>query len=796
MAALAASFDHEVSETEASLLSAAKAFLATPGRRRAMRQARRWPGEPPRDEFARADWTAMAQMGWLGALASEAAGGLGLDACEGLRIAALIAEQCGAHVAPEPFTAVAGLSASILDEARTARSLELLGRLLSGESIIALAVDQEGSFSSRERGQPEASDEVLATPSLAGEQAWSLSGVRRHVSPARPVDGWIVPASLDGDLALVWVEAAAAGADCTAQIAADGRSLASLRFDRVEASERDILLRGPQARAAMARALAVGRVLTAAELLGAGRAALEATTDYLKTRKQFDRFIGSFQAVQHRCVDAFIHLEIAEASLREALREAPRHGLSSLEAHYFACRAKARCGEAALGAARAAVQLHGAIGTTDECDVGLFFKRVATLLPRLGGISASRRACGDFLARQRDDEVEASRAQAAGGGEWESASEPQFRATVRAFLAENYPPQLRYMPRRVHWPEIADWWRVLYAKGWIAPAWPREYGGMGLPPDKLIALIEEFENFGVARAPDQGVVMVGPVLMRFGTREQRERFLPKILSGEHIWCQGYSEPGAGSDLASLRTEALDAGDHFLVNGQKIWTTLAQDATHIFLLARTDKTVRKQAGISFLLCDLKSPGVVVRPIRDMAGREEFCEVFFDDVRIPRDNLVGAVNDGWTIAKALLGFERIFLGSPKQSQYALGQLRRLALANGSFADAEFAARFTALQLDVLDLGASYRRYVDLVKQGDPLPASVSLLKVWATETYQRIALLIAESAGADGALLEPVLVDGAAMNVLAPLFNASAASIYGGANEIQRNILAKAVLGLPD
>jgi alkylation response protein AidB-like acyl-CoA dehydrogenase len=189
-------------------------------------------------------------------------------------------------------------------------------------------------------------------------------------------------------------------------------------------------------------------------------------------------------------------------------------------------------------------------------------------------------------------------------------------------------------------------------------------------------------------------------------------------------------------------------------------------------------------------------VTIRPIRDMAGREEFCEVFFDNVRVPKENLVGAPNQGWAIAKALLGFERIFLGSPKQSQYALRQLRALASANGLFADAEFAARYAALRLDVLDLGAAYERFASIVKRGEPLPPSVSLLKVWATETYQAVAMLLAESAGAGGALLEPTEGNGEPLDALAPVFNATAASIYGGANEIQRNIIAKAVLGLPD
>jgi alkylation response protein AidB-like acyl-CoA dehydrogenase len=322
---------------------------------------------------------------------------------------------------------------------------------------------------------------------------------------------------------------------------------------------------------------------------------------------------------------------------------------------------------------------------------------------------------------------------------------------------------------------------------------------MGLPAEKLIAWIEELEQHGVARAPDQGIVMIGPLLIQHGTSEQQQRFLPRIISGEHVWCQGYSEPNAGSDLAGLRTEALPArdalGDHFVVNGQKIWTTLAQDANHIFMLVRTDKDARKQEGISFLLCDLRIPGITIRPIHTLAGEPEFCEVFFDNVRVPAENLVGKLHGGWTIAKALLGFERIFLGSPKQSQYALGQLARLAQARRLFADPVFAQRFAALRLDVLDLSAAYTGFANIVRAGKPLPASVSLLKIWASETYHRIGALLVEAGEEQGAVAGDQLLDGQSFNVLSPLIGSTAAMIYGGTNEIQRNILARQVLDLP-
>jgi hypothetical protein len=292
-----------------------------------------------------------------------------------------------------------------------------------------------------------------------------------------------------------------------------------------------------------------------------------------------------------------------------------------------------------------------------------------------------------------------------------------------------------------------------------------------------------------------GVVMVGPLLIQHGTDAQRAHYLPRILACQDIWCQGYSEPNSGSDLASLRTEAVADGDDFVVNGQKIWTTLAQDATHIFLLVRTDKTAKKQEGISFLLADMGSPGITVRPIRNIAGAEDFCEVFLDNVRVPRADIVGELNKGWTIAKALLGFERIFLGSPKQSQYALARVEEAAARLGLLDDPVFADRYTELALDVADLGTLYARFVEQVKRGEALGPDVSMLKIFATETYSRLANLLVEIAGASGGIAGDVETDGGAVDVLTTFYNARPATIYGGSNEIQRNILASAVLQLP-
>ena len=370
----------------------------------------------------------------------------------------------------------------------------------------------------------------------------------------------------------------------------------------------------------------------------------------------------------------------------------------------------------------------------------------------------------------------------------------RFRAVVRAWVEAEYPPALRNPPKRLHWRDNKPWYMALSAKGWLAPGWPREFGGMGLSAAKQLLMMEEFERHGAARTNDHGIVMLGPLLIRHGTPAQRAFFLPRILSGEHVWCQGYSEPNAGSDLASLGTTAVLDGEEWVVNGQKTWTTLADDANWMFALVRTDKAARKQDGISFLLVPMDAPGITVRPIVNIDRHDEFCEVFFDDVRVARGNLVGEANQGWAMAKALLGFERVMIGSPKQSAYALARLRRLAQRMGAWDDPAFADRYTQLRLDLADHAALYGTYVDMLRRGELPGADVSMLKLNQSELYQRITEAMLEVAGENAGLLEP-MEGNRDLNPAGLFIQARPVSIYGGSNEIQRNILAKNVLGLP-
>jgi len=378
--------------------------------------------------------------------------------------------------------------------------------------------------------------------------------------------------------------------------------------------------------------------------------------------------------------------------------------------------------------------------------------------------------------------------------DFDALSDEEFRAIVKTFLAHHHPRHLRNPAKRLHWDEARDWYLILASHGWLAPSWPRHYGGMGLSASKQLIYVDEFERFGAARLPDHGIILLGPLLIRHGSEEQKSHFLPKILAGEHIWCQGYSEPNAGSDLASLRTEAVLDGEEWVINGQKTWTTLAQDANWIFLLVRTAKGGRKQEGISFLLAPMDSPGITVRPILNIHRHDEFCEVFFDNVRVPKSNLVGEINRGWSMAKALLGFERIFLGSPRQSAHALARLKHLARHLGAWDDPVFRDRYTQLALDLADHNALFETFADRLRRGESLGADVSLLKIHQSELFHRITDTMMEIAAEHAGLLDPI--DGDRDLDPAGLFlTARAATIYGGSSEVQRNILAKSVLGLP-
>ena len=723
--------------------------------------------------FDAAVWREMAELGWCGLVVPEAQGGLG----QGAAAVVAVCRQLGRVVAPEPLieTAIACASLLVVDARNDKRLVELMeGQVVYTCPLSLPAWRAAQGVTAQRDGDGYVLDGVLAQVPLAGD-----------------ADVLLVPAACDGELALFALPRVSPGLTIAALTLADGGrdgrvSLARLRCD---------LSQRVHGTPAVDDMLALVAIAGSAYLLGLCEALLDITLDYLRTRKQFGRALGSFQALQHRAVDMYMHLRLSAAALEVAQAAFDEGGDGVL-----ACaRVRYRVCATATLVVREAIQMHGAIGYTEQCDVSLHVQRALVMSARLSGALDELRVMPALLRDAHSAEaalpVPLRDDYAPPDGDWNEVEDRLFRSTVRDWIETHYPAALRHAPGQLRWAELRDWHTRLVKHGWAAPAWPREHRGMGLTPNKLLIFIEEVERWGVARAPDQGIVMLGPILMAHGNDDQRARFMQHALTGEQIWCQGYSEPNAGSDLAALATRAVQDGDEFIVNGQKTWTTHGLDATHMFCLVRTDPKAKPQAGISFLLIDLRQPGVTVRPIVNLGGHVDFCEVFLDNVRVPCANLVGELHQGWTVAKSLLGHERLFVGSPKLCQHALHQLRELALASGQFDSPIFADAMARIALDVLDLEALYGEYAEMVKRGEAPGVDISILKIWSTETYVRLSEMIVAAAAELGGNRGPIAFGNAQVDVLSHFYNARPAPIYAGSNEIQRNIIAKHVLTLP-
>jgi hypothetical protein len=391
-----------------------------------------------------------------------------------------------------------------------------------------------------------------------------------------------------------------------------------------------------------------------------------------------------------------------------------------------------------------------------------------------------------------------------------TAEERAFRSEVREFIATHYPAEVRAKQEQgleLTKEDFLSWHRILARRGWSVPAWPIEYGGTGWTPTQRYIFDAELARADTVPIIAFSTNLVGPVLYTFGTPEQKARFLPPIVSGDVWWCQGYSEPGAGSDLAALQTRAVRDGDHYVVNGQKTWTTLAQHADWGFFLVRTDPTARKQAGISFLLIDMKSPGVSVRPIITLDGAHEVNEVWLENVRVPVENLVYEENKGWTCAKMLLAHERSGIAMVARSKALLAELRAIAagIADGEgtvAGDPVFRRKLTEVDVELTALEYTELRMLAAENAGKAPGVEASMLKIRGTEIRQRLNELRLEAMGAHASLhVSAARAHGnaavampAAVGAADTYFNMRKITIFGGSNEIQRNILSKAVLGL--
>ncbi len=393
-----------------------------------------------------------------------------------------------------------------------------------------------------------------------------------------------------------------------------------------------------------------------------------------------------------------------------------------------------------------------------------------------------------------------------------SPEDAAFRDEVRAFIADKLPSEIKRKVEtgvKLAKADFVRWQKILFEKGWIAANWPKEHGGTGWTPMQRHIFDEELAAGSTPMLIPFGLHMVAPVIMAFGTEAQKSHYLPRILSSEDWWCQGYSEPGAGSDLASLTTRAVADGEDYIVNGQKTWTTYAQHADWMFTLVRTAGEGKPQEGISFLLIDMTSPGISIKAIRTYDGGAEINEVFLADVRVPRANLVGEENKGWTCAKFLLGHERTGIAAVGRSKKQLARLKEIARAEQSGGrplaeDPRFAERIASIEIDLMALESVVLNTLDEEARGNPPGPGSSLLKIKGTEIQQGLTELLFEAIGPYAAPYIPEAFEPGwneapigpdyAMALAPTYFNWRKASIYGGSNEIQKNIIAKMVLGL--
>jgi alkylation response protein AidB-like acyl-CoA dehydrogenase len=377
----------------------------------------------------------------------------------------------------------------------------------------------------------------------------------------------------------------------------------------------------------------------------------------------------------------------------------------------------------------------------------------------------------------------------------ETATEREFRAEVRQWLEANLPQELRHASHRLTPPEVKGWFRSLGERGWAAPHWPRDYGGIGASPVQQVIMIEELARIGAPDLPAQGLTHISPILIKYGTEEQKRQHLKKAQLGEAIWAQGYSEPNAGSDLRSLRTKAVIDGDKLVINGHKIWTTGAHYADWLYLLVRTGSDPKARDAITLVLLDAKTPGVTPRGIETLAGDDELCEVFLDNVVVPMSNALGKIGEGWTVGTALLAEERIRSGTPIHALRALARLKQAARFTGADRDPWMLDRIAKAEIEVMALEAAFLEALETQAAGEAEFEDSSRLKIFGAEATQFVLEVLQEVSGAHAATRGPLVASDATPDFSTMFLQSRRLSIRGGTNEIQRGIIAMRALGLP-
>ncbi len=723
-----------------------------PPRRRALRES-----ENGRD--ATAEKIAAAD-GWLSILVPENAGGGG----QGLQEGCLVAECFGGRLAP--------LSVSVWMAALKALSAfpgvcakNALDRAMTGAEAVTIALPDNKSRLNIQ----------------CSSDGFVFSGEVMQVHAAAAAQWFLIATQIENNDALALIARDTAGFTIETRRTVEGGSIGNLIFDSCTIPAEAVWNEAAASRCIGEMQITLP-ILAAAELTGIMDVVIARTVEHLKTRQQFGRALGSFQSLQFRMADAHALASLSRALTYEAARLADAEQAS---APLAAWAAFAKTAESAIPVTRTFIQMLGAMGFTDEHDAGLYLKRAMVLTTAYGNALDHRRKVGAISLAKGAKDVRFRE---------DTARDTAFRENVRGWLEINLPQHLRHLPTRPSFEEAGFWHRKLYERGWIAPNWPKQYGGMESTVAEQIILAEELGRIGAPEISGQAIGHLGPILQVFGTPEQKSRHLPGMLSGAEIWCQGYSEPSSGSDLASLRTRAVIDGEYLIINGSKIWTTWAHYADWMFALVRTNPDVKKQEGLTFVLIDMKSIGVKPRAIRTITGEDEFAEVFLDDVRVPVSNVIGKIDGGWKVATALLEKERLNGANPQKCAQLLDKIKRAAHATGMIEDPAFRDRLVKAEIDYVALCATYAQIAKITETETGANADFAFAKMVAAELLQEMCELMMQAFGADAASIEPMDIGGGHMNPGLTYLQTRRATIYGGTSEVQRLLIARRVLGL--
>lgn len=750
--------------------------------------------------YSRDNWQTFARLGWLSVPFLEDNGGFGGS----LTDVAIVTQAFGRGLVTEPYTPSLVLGGRLVELLGTQEQKEtVLAPLITGDLQLALAHTEPQAG-----GNPAC---VGCTAEADGD-CYLLSGEKVMVLNGFGANHLLVTARSSGSerdhagIEIFLVDTASDGIERSDYPTVDQLRASNIRLSQVRVSGAAKLGSAATNIKAIETVLNEATVALCAEAVGVMDVLIKDTVEYVRTREQFGSPLGKFQVLQHRLVDMYIAWEQSSSMLAMALERVPMGGGSANRA---ASALKVHICQSAKFIGEQAIQLHGGMGTTDELRLGHYFKRLLAIEGLLGdeNFHLARYAAS---IEQAPGVSDAASTGAATGIDYEA-----FRREVREFIEQNLPDKLRkagrlstgLIPKMA--PGIA-WQKIRHTRGWAAPSWPAEYGGPGWDERQRQIFDEENLRVDAPNAVLQGLEMCGPCLMGYGTQAQKDYYLPRMLSGEHIWCQGYSEPGSGSDLASLKTSAVSDGDDYIINGSKIWTSNAHDATHMFCLVRTSNEGKPQQGISFVLIDMTTPGITVEPIYNLNRSNEQNQVFFDNVRVPKANRVGEENQGWTVAKYLLEFER---GGVSRFPYLSKKLRRLkhaatqqVVADGTtlINDAGFRRDIAALEIDAIALEFTWRRILAMSGQGETPGVLASLTKIVNSELTQEVDKYIVRAVGLNALPLQPEVFDPESeVESLVPEHAITSMSYYlegrgrtiaGGTSEVQRGIIAKAVLGL--